>query len=98
MMAILKASLAFVKSLLGPRAPISAYSVNGHSVLVGWDRVPEEEMISQEKKEESSAKLALYSYQGPHAGELIFLGKPTGKIGRSMDSDITITPEKLRGK
>lgn len=103
MMNYAKAATAFVKALFRPRGPVAAHSVNGHAVLTGWDRVPEEDLIGSLAKQRqvdalTTPRLALYGYGGPHAGEVFFLAKPLETIARHSSADVVVTPERSRGK
>ena len=103
MIIYLKATLAFLKTLLNPRPPIAAYSVNGHSILKGWDRVPEEDLLVRAAKKSQAdlnetSRLGLYSYEGPHAGEVFLMGKPIEQISRASSADVVLTSEKVKSR
>lgn len=93
----MSASGAFLKTLVKPSENSSGFSVNGHTILEGWNGAPEEQLIArckqlQAKKAKQSRRIALYCFQGSHEGEVLFLGRSFETIGRGTHNSLVLTP------
>ena len=91
-----KALYGYFKTLVRPSFPIQGRSLHGHTVLAGWQDAPEEKLILSatqlKNQKHREIKLACFCYEGPHAGELIFLGKEMETLGKDSANSIVLTP------
>lgn len=96
-LSISKASVGFMMSLFRPSEPVVGFSPNGHSILNSWEGAPEEFLIAESEKlrqehANRERQMALYCIEGPHAGELLFLGRSFETLGRAAENSVTVTP------
>jgi hypothetical protein len=89
-----KALGAFVKALVKPHEAVVSFSSHGHSTLKGWERCPEEDVavgIATVRVHEKP-RLALYGYEGPHAGELLPVRAGREFLGPEVGNSVVVTP------
>lgn len=92
----MKACLAFVGALFGRRQRAAQFSPNGHAVLEGWDKSPDEEILqglnALKNRRVNHPRLFLYGISGPHQGEVFALGRGRERLSKDMEATVVLTP------
>src|SRR5687767_7315764 len=101
--AYVRASAAYVRTLIGPGDRVDSLCSRGHVVLKNWDKCPQCQLINRTedmRKEKfinssKAPRLGLYCVMGANKGRTFLISKERTSIGCEADSDIVLTPQSL---